>query len=308
VSPPPRRDPQKFALLRRALVQAAQAQGRSFVWAQGQYVREQFLLRLRLALPKQTLTLKGATLLPVWLGPQARRTETLNLQQTDALGAIDPAALRKLTAQICEADADLPQRLDDCLYFVGTSVQLQPQRLASGYATTAVSLRVELGGRPSVFMFDVCANRTPTLRSVLVQLPASLVPHAQAGAQLPTCAPLQGATAEHFAAEKLHCLNSASAPGAEPFSRPQDLWDLYCLVEAEKLERAALKAALHTVFERRQSAPLRAVPDLLQADSAHYPLLEATWRHYVRQQKFVAPPDCAAVMQRLAVYLTDLPV
>jgi hypothetical protein len=302
----PRRDPQKFALLRRALVQAAQAQGRSFVWAQGQFLREQFLLRLRLALPKQTLTLKGAALLPLWLGPQARRTETLNLQQTDVSGALDPTALTKLLAQICAGDLTPPQQLDDCLHFVGQSVQLTPQRSAAGYVSTAVSLRAELGGRPSVFCFDVCANKAPTLRSVPLQLPEPLVAQADAQAQLAAAPALYGATAEQFAAEKLHCVATASAPGAGPFARPQDLWDLYCLVEADKLERTAMKTALHTVFERRQSGQLRAVPDLLQAESAEYPLLDATWRHYVRQQKLAAAPACAAVMQRLAEAVVEL--
>ncbi len=289
-----------YPQIRRALQQACQAQGHTVVDLLPRYLHERFLWRLQHSDHSDNWVLKGASLLPLWLGPAARCTANLDLQKEDDRLAIDQASLRQQLADACLA-GDASGR-HDALQFLPDSLELQPQRSASGYVYTLVLLAVRFGRSLQRLRLCVAPKIAPSLGGQPVDLPP-LLPLAAAPAPARR---LRGLPLETLMAEKLHILSVASQPGAAAFGRYQDIWDLQALAAHCHISGSRLSQAIKQVFERRQTQVDSAPPWPAGDDAGSAVLAEAAWKNFLRRPPGLQAAALPEVRQALEACIGPL--
>lgn len=276
------------AATRRALIALGKEQGKEYNALLEQLARERWVFRLGAHARRAELMVKGATLLPLWVGEQARPTAGLDLLDLKKHSA---DALRTLLQEVCSAPLpnDAPQ---DGLMFDTGSLQLdEPQRTDSGYVFVGFSLPVHLEATQTTLRIDVASGDMPTPPPEEATLPALLAILPPAKARV--------SSRDSFLAEKLHmCLGI----GLEHL-RMQDLHDLYLLAQHAHFAGNRLSAAIRHTLERRIARlPTEDLPPFLSPDFLRSTVRNAAWSAYRRRLHLQQPQSLPELMSALQMF------
>ena len=199
---------------------------------------ERFLYRLARSKHRDSLILKGAYLLKLWLGLDSRPTRDI-----DFLGplGVDEQAVRLLLTDVVETEVE-----SDGLELDAESLVVRRIRPGSPVHGMRAKFDGYLGRSRIRFQVDVGLGDAVTPQPVEVQIESLL--------DLPV-APLKAYTLYSMVAEKLEAL---AFLGVET-SRMKDIYDLLVLPRELAFDGVELTAAIRATFDKRQSSVSKAL-------------------------------------------------
>ena len=272
------------ASIRKRLLDRARKTDRPFNELLAYYGMERFLYRLSQSKHASSFVLKGALLLHVWQGEEARSTSDIDLL---GFGSNAPEAVA--------------QRIRECLLVVvpsdgirfdAESVQAEP--IAEGADDQGVRVQVQgmLGKMRLALQVDVGFGDTLEPEPVLIDYPVLL--------DLP--APkLFGYARESVVAEKFEAMVKLGAAN----SRMKDFGDLYGLSLTMPFDGARLARALEATLVKRGTRIQDALPLVLTPEFGLLPQKKTQWRSYLKKRRFaVRPPDSLEeVLKQIRLFL-----
>ena len=276
---------------RRALQKEAKTQKCDIAALQTRWLHERFLWRLQQVAPARIWALKGAMLLPTWVGAQARFSPNLNLQHQGPGPRVLPRQIAEDLSAACMV------QVADGLEFDANSLEYSAAPGPYSHQAQGVCVAVTFGRRPHRMRLGVDRPAAPQLGAPALQLRTT---------GSPSDLKVAAITPEIFFAEKLHILSEASQPGAAPFGRMQDIDDMQQVLLHCNLRGSRLSKSIQSVFERRQSVAAPAMPRLVDPTSAPDAPLGAMWRHYSRGRGIQPPQSLTDVCQMLFAALAPL--
>jgi hypothetical protein len=229
--------------------------------------------------------LKGASLLCVWLPDPFRVTRDVDLL---APGAVDEAAIRAWTAEVCAVPCPEDGLRFDLTAMTVDGIRADDQDCARRARFRAFLGKARIGLQVDFGLGDVVAVPAveityPTL------LPALPAPRLRAY-------PRELAIAEKFEAMvKLDVHNS----------RMKDFHDVWALSGAFEFDGAILRHAVAACLERRRAPATSESPRVLRADFYRIPEIASRWRSYRSAGAIlIAPPESFEVIgERIRAFL-----
>lgn len=244
------------------LLNLARSQERDFNLLLQRYTAERFLYRLSISDQVDRFTLKGAALLRVWDGDNARPTRDVDFL---ASGSDERAVIHAAVANICSA-----QCADDGVVFDPESIRLTNIRDGQPYAGMRTSIKGGLGRTRLNLQVDIGFGDTIVPERKRQDYPTLL--------DLP--APrLWTYPRETVVAEKLHAMVEHDALN----TRVKDLWDVACLARRFGFDGVLLRTAIAATFRRRGTSFGRERPLALLPGYYEDAIREQLWRKLRRE-------------------------
>ena len=270
------------------LLNASRQRGEEFELYLVRYVCERFLYRLGESEHRERCTLKGASLLALWMEDPYRATRDVDLL---ALGGSDNSAVRKVMEEICKINCE-----QDGLVFDISTLKVSPIRESQSYSGQRATIRVQLGSARVRLQVDIGFGDSMSPGPEVVAIPPMLnhlpVPTVQAY-------PKVCSIAEKF--EAMVTLGRRT-------SRMKDFHDIWALSESFSFDGLELQSALRQCFERRNTDWVYHLPDVLIEGFYRSESLATRWRAYIRKGSFrqAPPPEFVLIGER--VLLLFLPI
>lgn len=132
----------------------------------GRFVLERFLYRLSVTRHADRFILKGATLMPVWLGETARPTRDADLA---GFGDLSNETLHAMIVEVCNADVPA-----DGVTFDPATIRVEPIRENDEYGGTRVKLIGRVGDSRMSVQLDVGIGDAVFPSPEIIELPAIL--------------------------------------------------------------------------------------------------------------------------------------
>ncbi|HUP62525.1 MAG TPA: nucleotidyl transferase AbiEii/AbiGii toxin family protein [Thermoanaerobaculia bacterium] len=231
------------------------------------FVIERFLYRLSRSRHVTSFVLKGATLMPLWLGDSARPTRDADLAGYGDMSATTLHAMfREMFEQAVEPDG---------VSFEVSSIGIAPIRANDQYGGQRMTATARIGRSRVALQIDVGIGDAVSPQPAYVELPVILdFPSPRLRAYRP----------ETSIAEKFH----AMATLGTATSRMKDFYDIDRLCGALPFEASILRHSIEETFRRRGTKLPEDVPASLTDSFAASPDKQKQWRAFARR---VAPDE-----------------
>jgi predicted nucleotidyltransferase component of viral defense system len=252
------------------LLHRARGKGVEFELFLVRYVCERFLYRLGASEHRDRCVLKGAALLSLWLEDPYRSTRDLDFLSH---GPDDAESIRDLVTAICSVSCT-----EDAVRFDLDTLELSPIRSDEEYHGQRVVLRALLGKARVRLQADFGFGDAMGDGAVEAEYP-TLLP----GLAAPK---LRTYPRELSLAEKFEAMVQLGRRN----SRMKDFHDAWALSSALAFEGPALRRAVVECFDRRRTAWLNELPDVLGTAFYGDVGLAAYWNGYLRNGDFQTPP------------------
>ena len=244
------------------------------------YGIERFLYRLAQSKHRDSLILKGAYLLKLWLGLDSRPTRDI-----DFLGplGVDEQAVRLLLRDVVETEVE-----SDGLELDAESIVVRRIRPGSPVHGMRAKFDGYLGRSRIRFQVDVGLGDAVTPQPVEVQIESLL--------DLPV-APLKAYTIYSMVAEKLEAL----AFLGDETSRMKDIYDLLVIPRELTFDGRALTAAMRATFNKREST----VSDALEVLRENGELQKKTvlWSSFLRKSHLEEQTSLQEAVGRIRLFV-----
>lgn len=228
------------ASVRARLLNEARKSGEEFELTLTRFAAERLLFRLGALPVRERCTLKGASLLTVWLPDPYRATRDIDVL---ASGPTDDAAIRTLIEEICAVACP-----EDGLRFDLSELVVEPIRAEEEYSGKRARFRTWLGNARIRVQLDFGFGDALATQPEDIEYPTLL-------ASLP--APrLRAYPRETSVAEKFEAMVKLDTRN----SRMKDFHDLWALAGAFAFDGARLRDAVAACFERRATPWTAEVP------------------------------------------------
>ncbi len=270
------------ASVRQRLLTRACATGRPFEQVLKYYSMKRFLYRLSCSPHADAFVLKGALMLQVWQGPEARRTEDIDL-----LGRVrnEPELLADIVRSVCSQEV-----VPDGLVFHTETVSAVAMQFDPRYSGVRLSLRAALGTACVSLRLDVGFG------DAVIPGPSRVVYPAILDFPAPE---MHGYSRESAIAEKFQ----AMVQHGEFNSRLKDFFDIWLLSQRTAFAGEVLAEAIRETF-RHHRQEVSASPHAFDDPFALDPGRCAQWRRYVREYHLPEDtPEFPAVVSSLARFL-----
>ncbi len=255
------------ASVKARLFNKAKAEGRTFNEVLQYFAMERFLYRLSISPHADRFILKGALMLQVWGGPEARATRDIDL-----LGR-KPASTEECAAMMRDSiDAQVP---DDGFRFDAKSVVAEEIRTGERYEGVRVRFEGHLASARVQVQVDIGFGDRVTPAPVRVEYPAML--------EFPGPR-LFGYTPETTIAEKFCAMVTRDMEN----SRIKDFYDLWFLAGNRAFRASTIAKAIKTTFSLRGLAIPKEVPTALTAAFGDHPMKKTQWTAFLRKSRLVA--------------------
>jgi len=258
------------ASIKARLLNKAKERGEEFEPFLVLYVCERFLYRLGASELRDRCTLKGASLLSLWMEDPYRTTRDVDLL---ASGGSDEATVRAGMETICRVPCP-----EDGLAFDLATLSVSPIRDEQRYAGQRAVLRVRLGTARVRLQVDFGFGDVMSLAPEETEYPTLIdrVP-----APVLRTYPRVATIAEKF--EAMIQLGRRN-------SRMKDFHDVWALSEAFAFRGARLHEAISSCFARRGTPWTSEIPDALSPAFYSDADVRFRWRAYLRKGNFRTPP------------------
>lgn len=258
------------ASVRARLLNEARKSGEEFELTLTRFAAERLLFRLGASPVRERCTLKGASLLTVWLPDPYRATRDIDVL---ASGPTDDAAIRTLIEEICAVACP-----EDGLRFDLSELVVEPIRAEEEYSGKRARFRTWLGNARIRVQLDFGFGDALATQPEDIEYPTLL-------ASLP--APrLRAYPRETSVAEKFEAMVKLDTRN----SRMKDFHDLWALAGAFAFDGARLRDAVAACFERRATPWTAEVPRPLTPVFYRTPEIETRWRNYLAAGAVLVPP------------------
>lgn len=253
------------------LLERARSEGRPFDELLQYFAMERFLYRLSRSRHSRSFVLKGALMLPLWVGPPSRATRDIDLL---SLKSFDIDEL----VEIVRECAGIPVQ-DDGILFEGRSVSGQEIRVLAMYQGIRLGLDGTMGRARIVLHVDVGFGDVITPRPVKLTYPTLLDLDAPA---------LMGYTPESAIAEKFEAMVVLDMAN----SRMKDFMDIWLLANARQFHGPQVSKAIGATFKRRQTPLPSTIPLALTPAFHSSPAKRTQWQAFTRKNRIskTAPP------------------
>ncbi|HEX9642328.1 MAG TPA: nucleotidyl transferase AbiEii/AbiGii toxin family protein, partial [Candidatus Krumholzibacteria bacterium] len=219
---------------------------------------------------RERCTLKGASLLNVWLPDAYRATRDVDVL---ASGASDDAGIRSLVEKICAVSCP-----EDALRFDHSELRLEAIRAEEEYTGKRARFRAYLGNARISVQMDFAFGDALAAEPEEIEYPTMLK-----GLPVPR---LRAYPREASVAEKLEAMVKLDIRN----SRMKDFHDLWAISGAFAFDGPTLQRAIAACFERRATLWLAVAPRALTPAFYQTPEIETRWRRYLAAGAVLAPP------------------
>lgn len=274
----------KAASVRQRLLNEAKQRGESFDYIASLFARERFLARLSLSPHRDRLTLKGATVLAVWLLVH-RPTRDLDFLGS---GDFEPDKAIAMIRDIVSVAVE-----DDGLTFDAGSVSAEPIREPDEYHGVRMHLAAILDTARIRLQIDIGVGDVVTPPARLATLPAILTEFSSPKVKV--------YPAETIVSEKLHAMVKLGIAN----SRMKDFFDVYLLARSRDFDEALLAKAIARTFARRSTA-IPEQPFALTAEFYSDATKQSQWRAFLTKSGVEAPAAFGEVGELLRAFLSRL--
>jgi hypothetical protein len=244
------------------------------------FVTERFLFRLGASPHASHFVLKGATLMPLWLGDAARPTRDADLA---GFGTLTPATLAAMVADVFAIDVE-----PDGVVFDRSSVRIGKIREGDEYGGYRINAVARIGRSRIPLQVDVGIGDAVSPSPEVVELPAVLDF---------TPPKLRAYRPETSIAEKFHAI----ATLGDANSRMKDYYDIDRLAAHLDFEGPTLRRAIEQTFSRRDVEIPSDVPHGLTDEYASSAAKQMQWRAFARRLNVEWPFE--EVVRRVRVFL-----
>lgn len=270
------------ASVRARLLKKAKAERRTFNELLQYFAMERWLYRLSVSPHAERFVLKGALMLQLWGGSQARATRDIDLLGRKHATTEEVAALVRECAKI-----DVP---DDGLAFDPQSIEVGEIRAGEKYE----GLRVEFSGLLGVarvkVQVDIGFGDAVTPAPLRIEYPAML--------DFPPPR-LWGYTPESTIAEKFCAMVARDIDN----SRMKDFHDIWFLAQTRAFVAAALAEAIRATFSRRGVAVPEATPTAFTRAFVAHPPRQAQWAAFCRRNRLHTDLSLAEAVAVIKAFL-----
>jgi hypothetical protein len=243
---------------------------------------ERLLYRLSQSEHASRFVVKGAALLPIWLGAAIRPTKDVDLL---GFGDTSAEALRQVFVSMCAVTAP-----DDGLTFVPDSVHIEPIREGQEYGGMRVTLTALLGKVRIPLQVDIGAGDAVVPPPESVDFPGLLeLPRARVRAYRP----------ETSIAEKTEAMVRLGLAN----SRMKDFSDIRALAGAHGFDGETLRLSIRATFSRRKTAIPIAPPVGLTDEFGNDRQKQQQWKAFVRRIRGAAAVGLPEVVKALREFL-----
>ncbi|MGI8904935.1 MAG: nucleotidyl transferase AbiEii/AbiGii toxin family protein [Candidatus Sumerlaeaceae bacterium] len=250
------------ASVRQRLMNHAKATKRDFAFVLTRYAIERLLYRISLTPAANTLVLKGAALLYVWTGEEARPTRDADFLR---IGSIEEDELRKIFRAACQVNVP-----GDGVVFQPDDIRVETIREHQEYGGMRIMIPGKLEHADATVYVDIAAGDVITPASIEIEYPTLLE------MERPR---LKAYPVETVIAEKLEAMVKLGIAN----SRMKDFHDVWTLVNLEHLKIIILRKAVHATFGRRQTEIPAALPLALTARFYDDHQKQAQWHAFVKR-------------------------
>ena len=273
------------ASIRERLLNKARSVGAEFELFLVRYACERFLYRLGQSTVRERCILKGANLLALWMEEPFRATRDIDLL---AYGESDETTVREVIATIINVPCP-----DDGIVFDIQTLQVSPIRDNQRYGGQRAKLHTFLGAARISLQVDfgfgdvvVPGPIEARMHTLIEGVPAPVL-HTY---------PQVSTIAEKF--EAMVQLGTRN-------SRMKDFYDIWALSETFGFDGAELQEAVARCFERRGTALLSEMPEVLTAAFYSDTRLQGYWMAYRNQSSLLSFPPVAfeVVGERIRAFL-----
>ncbi|HEX9198019.1 MAG TPA: nucleotidyl transferase AbiEii/AbiGii toxin family protein [Acidobacteriaceae bacterium] len=256
------------ASVRAKLLARARAGNTDYQILLTRYALERLLYRLSVSAHRDRFVLKGALLFVTWIADPFRPTRDLDLL---GYGANDPNALADTFKAICSTTVP-----DDGVTFDVNGLTAAPIREDPEYGGVRVQTHAVIDGARIPIQVDIGFGDIITPAPVEIAYPVLLdspIPHLRAY-------PVETVVAEKF---------NAMATLGIANSRLKDFYDLWLISRTFEFDHAALSAAIHRTFERRETPMPTDIPTGLTNQYAEQ--WDMRWKAFLKREHMSAAPD-----------------
>jgi predicted nucleotidyltransferase component of viral defense system len=248
------------------------------------YTAERFLYRLSCSPHAERFVLKGALLLVVWLGEQARPTRDADLL---GFGDLSDGEIQRLFSEICGQPVPA-----DGMVFGGGSIRVSQIRVEDPYGGKRAVVGARLGAARLQLQIDVGIGDIVSPSPEWLEYPSLLdLPRPRLRAYRP----------ETAIAEKLHAMVTLGSRN----SRMRDFYDIDALARAQRFESDVLGKAIAATFKRRGTPVPDGLPMALTPEFASQEK-DVQWRAFQRKAAVAALEPLRDVISRLAIFLAPV--
>lgn len=261
----------------------ANREGRPYAELLQLYGIERLLYRLARSKHRDSLILKGAYLLKLWLGLDSRPTRDIDLLGPEGL---DEQAVRQILVDIVETRVE-----DDGLELDAESIVVRRIRPGSPVHGMRAKFDGYLGRSHVRFQVDVGLGDAVVPQPEEVQFEGLL--------DLPV-SPLKAYTIYSMIAEKLEAL----AFLGDETSRMKDIYDLLVLPRELAFDGIALTAAIRATFDKRQSSVSEALEILREGGVLQRKTIQ--WAAFLRKSRVEEQTSLEKVLRKIREFV-ELP-
>ncbi len=239
--------------------------------------------RLSISQHANRFVLKGAQMMPVWIGETVRATRDVDLL---GFGDLTDKRLIDIFAELCALDVP-----EDGMQYSADSIRITPIREQNTYGGRRLLIDSRLGNARMRLQVDVGIGDAVTPGPQWVVLPQLLdTPVVRLRAYQP----------ETSIAEKLETIVSLGLVN----SRMKDYFDIHILSMHRTFDRSVLRQAVRDTFARRGTATPAEIPIGLTSAFAREPGKALQWRSYL--DNILAPDvpgDLNSVVDSVATFI-----
>lgn len=258
--------------------------GKDFNFVCIQYLQERFLARLAKTRYRNNFILKGALLLLAYKIPAVRPSKDI-----DFLGektSSDPDSIRKVIQQIASVD------LEDGVQFNPEKINLEQITDDAEYGGLRVKISATVGGDRHRLQLDIGFGDKIVDGSVDMDYPTLLE------YQAPN---IKVYSLESAVAEKFEAIVSLGAFG----SRMKDFFDIWFLIQNQKLNPDRLHKAIHTTFNRRNT-PIANSEYIFSEEFHSDPEKQQQWKAFLRRSYIEQDHSFEEVVHQIAMFIKPL--
>ncbi|MEX0900834.1 MAG: nucleotidyl transferase AbiEii/AbiGii toxin family protein [Gammaproteobacteria bacterium] len=252
------------ASIQARLLNLAKATGQEHNRLLGRYALERFLYRLSESRFREQFVLKGALMMLVWLGQEARPTRDADLL---GYGDLTDDTIVKMFREVCGVEA----KPDGMRYDVDT-VEVADIRESDTYGGRRVTFVGFLGNARLHLQVDVGIGDAIALEPEWAQIPTLL--------DQPT-ARLRAYHPETSVAEKLQIIVAFGMAN----TRMKDFFDIAMLAQCHQFSGERLVAQVHATFKRRNTAVPTEVPDAFTDGFASDRSKQTQWTAFLARNR-----------------------
>ena len=266
------------ASVRARLLALAQSKGEDYQRVLGRFAIERYLYRLGRSPHRDKFVLKGATLFTLWTGQTHRPTKDLDLL---GRGSSAISEVEEIIRAICEVQEE------DGIVFDSKSVEGTKIKGEDEYDGVRIKFQADLAGARIPMQIDIgfgdAAFPEPELASFPVLLPME--------APVIRAYPREASIAEKFHAMVVLDIRN---------SRMKDFYDIWFMANTWTFDRASLRKAILTSFERRGTAIPMEAPFALTSEFLNDPQKKQQWTAFVSR---LNPGDTAPSLEEVGAIL-----